>query len=252
MTQTPLILLPLTLVAHTSALTAEVAFLTAPALSNSRPGAVLHHFRKLQSRPGLSGVRVLQLQASPRGDRDNGDTPSKNRNPLVPRAANEDSARQEDGPPNLDPEAFQMGFRFAEAVNDAQGRFEANYRQGIPVGPVRSQRVRMKNRTYLALLLQILSLGFVALLLSGQLNWLFGVVNFLVLSAIIVPVVAGVALNLWIKNSIVEGECPSCGSEVRDVTSLAADSISGTKHAFIHALHATGHEGHVATHVGRF
>lgn len=140
----------------------------------------------------FGGVHSLRLQANPQGD--------DKKNPLAPKDPRAQDQGEQAAPKlELDQEAYEFGFRFAEAVDDFQdryqGAFQANFRQGIPVG-------------------SLLSLGFFALLLTGQLNWLFGVVNFLLLSALVVPVAIVVGINLFIKTSIVDGDCPTCGSKV--------------------------------------
>eukprot|EP00281_Chroomonas_sp_CCMP1168_P034635 CAMPEP_0206239090 /NCGR_PEP_ID=MMETSP0047_2-20121206/15185_1 /ASSEMBLY_ACC=CAM_ASM_000192 /TAXON_ID=195065 /ORGANISM="Chroomonas mesostigmatica_cf, Strain CCMP1168" /LENGTH=132 /DNA_ID=CAMNT_0053663713 /DNA_START=204 /DNA_END=603 /DNA_ORIENTATION=- len=47
---------------------------------------------------------------------------------------------------------------------------------------------------------------------SGQFKWLFDIVNFFFILIVVVPVVGLIALNLWVKTSIVNGECPSCNA----------------------------------------
>jgi len=49
---------------------------------------------------------------------------------------------------------------------------------------------------------------------SGQFNWLFSLVNTVFLLIFIIPVIGVVALNLWVKTSLVNGNCPSCKSPV--------------------------------------
>jgi len=55
---------------------------------------------------------------------------------------------------------------------------------------------------------------FVLLLVTGQIKWVFDIFNFIFLLVFILPVVLVIALNLWVKTSVVDGECPNCGSRV--------------------------------------
>ena len=48
-----------------------------------------------------------------------------------------------------------------------------------------------------------------------QIKWVFDIFNFIFLLVFILPVVLVIALNLWVKTSVVDGECPNCGSRVR-------------------------------------
>mmetsp|Transcript_21765 Transcript_21765/g.51680 ORF Transcript_21765/g.51680 Transcript_21765/m.51680 type:complete len:236 (-) Transcript_21765:163-870(-) len=53
-----------------------------------------------------------------------------------------------------------------------------------------------------------------AMLASGQFGWLWSVVNTVFLLVFIVPIVGVIAVNLWVKMSLVNGNCPSCSAKV--------------------------------------
>mmetsp|Transcript_13191 Transcript_13191/g.30324 ORF Transcript_13191/g.30324 Transcript_13191/m.30324 type:complete len:234 (-) Transcript_13191:160-861(-) len=148
------------------------------------------------------GVRGMQTFAFMSGGHNPRMMHSLRYNPKVCKLSSRSQGRYEDGCKRARSSSLSM-------KNTGGGKDLIQELQSQIAGLTRSLQQFLSNGTGL-----IFPAVFVLLLVTGQVKWVFDIFNFIFLLVFILPVVLVIALNLWVKTSVVDGECPNCGSRV--------------------------------------